>query len=170
MYKIGQATKSIIAHTVSSAKATNKSNITTLSRRSLSTQYEQNPESDAKAGDRLTNILIRVIDAKPREPKTPPTKEELQKRHEIGRNYVIGNFKKHNAIHHDLACKIKLKNHAIDMLPKKNDVGSNNGYLRDKAMEDSVEEEFMPPYYRPIAVDTPPIPNYDPNDFITDDE
>ena len=97
MWKIAQAvqsttTKSILRSSLSNFNTNYNENITTIcSKRFLSTQFEQNPEE--KKGDRLTNILTRVIDAKPRVPPKP-TKEEAERRHTIGRNYVIGNFKK----------------------------------------------------------------------------
>jgi len=128
---------------------------------------KQNDEEMNVKGDRLTNILIQVIDSKPR-PAPKLSKEEVERRHNIGRNYVIGNFKKHNEINHDLACKIKMKNHAIAMLPKKSD--KKYGYLRDSALSVSIDDEFMPPFERPIAVDTPPIKDFDPSVFINEEE
>ena len=136
------------------------------SRRSMSTQFEQQADEKSKS-DRMTKVLIDVIDAKPRK-AAKPTKEEAERRHRIGRNYVIGNFKRHNEINHDLACKIKLKNHAIRLLPKKDD--PKFGYLKMAAMEIDMGEDATPPYSRPIPMDTPPIPDFDPSRFMVEEE
>ena len=135
-------------------------------KRSMSTQFEQAAEEKSKS-DRMTKVLIDVIDAKPRK-AAKPSKEEAERRHRIGRNYVIGNFKRHNAINHDLACKIKLKNHAIRLLPKKDD--PKFGYLKKAAMEIDMGEDATPPYSRPIPLDTPPIPDFDPSRFMGEKE
>lgn len=136
------------------------------SKRFLSTAFERGEDEDGK-GDRLSNILKRVIDAKPRTPPKP-SKEEAEKREKIARAYTIGRFQKHNEIRHDLACKIRMKNHAIDMLPKDDD--EKFGYLKDAALSISIDEESMPPYHRPIPVDTPPIPDYDPSKFMNQND
>lgn len=121
--------------------------------------------SDEK-GDRLTNILIRAIDARPRpRPKFSP--EEYAKHYEYGRNYVIGRFQVHNEINHDLACKIRLKEHAIRMMPR---TGDKLGYLREKALEVDGSEEGMPPMYRPIPLDTPPVEGYDVSQYVAREE
>ncbi len=117
--------------------------------------------------DRLTDILVKFLDAQPRSP-TPPSPEEAQRRHTIGRNYVIGSFNRHNDIEHDLACKIKLKQHAIALLPSKGD--EEFGYLRNEALKVDMGEGAVPPYYRPIAADTPPIPGFDPSLYINEEE
>ncbi len=157
----------ILLHGQPNTNNTNKTNNTSSTpKRNLSTQYEQEAEAKSKK-DRMTQILIDVIDAKPRPPpKHSP--EEAQRRYNIGRNYVIGNFKRHNELHHDLACKIKLKNHAIALLPKKDD--EKFGYLKQRALEVDISSEAMPPYYRPIPVDTPPIPDFDPSIFLEEEE
>mmetsp|Transcript_27493 Transcript_27493/g.32087 ORF Transcript_27493/g.32087 Transcript_27493/m.32087 type:complete len:167 (+) Transcript_27493:275-775(+) len=139
-------------------------NTSIIHSRSLSSVEQQ--ETTTK-GDRITNILTRAIDAQPRTPPEP-TPEEAKRRYDIGRNYVIGNFRQHNEIHHDLACKIRMKNHAIKMLPREND--EKYGYIRTAALNVDVDDDSMPPYYRPIPVDTAPIPGFDPSTFINDDE
>jgi hypothetical protein len=117
--------------------------------------------------DRITDILIRAIDAKPRLEMPPPSVEEMKRRHNIANKYVVGMFQRENAINHDLACKLRLKNHAIRMLPKNN---SHLAYLRHEALKVSMDPEFMPPTSRPIPVDTPPIPNFKPSQFISKDK
>lgn len=114
-------------------------------------------EKTGSEKDRLTQILIRAIDAKPREEPTP-SKEEAGRRHEIGRNYVIGNFKRHNEVNHDMACKIRLKNHAIEMLPK-------DSMIREEALKISMDDESCPPISRLIPMETPPNPGFKASDF-----
>lgn len=80
---------------------------------------------------------------------------------------MIGRFQMHNEINHDLACKIRLKEHAIRMMPRKED---KMGYLREKALEVDDSEESMPPLYRPIPLDTPPVEGYDVSQFVTREE
>ena len=78
---------------------------------------------------------------------------------------MIGKFKQHNELNHDLACKLKMKNHAIKLLPKAND--EHFGYLKKAAL--TLDEDMVPPYHRPIPVDTPPIPGFDPSKFMDDE-
>lgn len=93
--------------------------------------------------------------------KEPPiSDEEKARRAEIGRNYVIGRFKQHNRMDHDLSCKIKLKKHAIRMLPR-------NSKLREEAMKFSDEQ---PPAQRNIPVWTPPIPGFDPTLYSSQED
>lgn len=123
-------------------------------------------DSGEEKGDRLTNILIRAINSRPR-PRPKFTPEEYAKHYEYGRNYVIGRFQVHNEINHDLACKIRLKEHAIRMMPRRDD---KLGYLREKALEVDDDEDSMPPMYRPIPLDTPPVEGYDVSQFVARDE
>ena len=118
------------------------------------------------ATDRLQSILVQAIDAKPQIPPKP-SPEEAARRYKVGRQYVIGKFQKHNEIQHDLACKLKLKNWAIKMLPKASD--EEYGYLREAAMEINMEKDGMVPIWRDIPVDTPPIKDFDVSKY-TDDE
>lgn len=73
----------------------------------------------------------------------------------------------HNDIHHDLACKIRLKEHAIRMMPRNTD---ELGYLRTEALKIDSSPESMPPLYRSIPFDTPPIEGYDASQFLDEDE
>jgi hypothetical protein len=130
--------------------------------RPLSTNFEKSEADEGSKSDRLTNILMQVIDAKPRK-QQKPSPEEAERRSDLGKKYVIGNFKRHNEIHHDLACKIRMKNHAIDLLPHRND--EQFGYLKEAALTISMDDDAMVPFHRPIPVDTPPIPNFDPSKF-----
>lgn len=138
-----------------------RNRITFNSKRSLS----QAPD-DGK-GDRLTNILMRAIDSRPR-PRPKLSEEEAAKNYEIGRNYVIGRFKQHNEIHHDIACKIRLKEHAIRMMPRNTD--EKLGYLRKAALEIDTSDEAYPPMWRSIPLDTPPIEDYNVSDYLQKDD
>ena len=97
---------------------------------------------------------MAALDA-PSKVEPPVSVEEAQRRAKIGRDYVIGRFRQHNEIDHDLTCKIKLKQHALKMLPP--------GRLRDEALK--IDERQVAPLWRHIAVWTPPIPGYDPTEF-----
>ena len=175
MLKIKQLNSSLLLRHVSQSRprhipstsitAAGNAQIGASSKRFMSTAFERGQDEEGAKGDRLTNILIRAIDAKPRTPPKP-SKEEAEKRQKIARAYTIGSFKQHNEMQHDLACKLRMKNHAIDMLPKYDD--EKLGYLKEAAMTVSIEKEFMPPYHRPIAVDTPPIPDFDPSKFMSE--
>uniref|UniRef100_A0A7S2WNR0 Uncharacterized protein n=1 Tax=Eucampia antarctica TaxID=49252 RepID=A0A7S2WNR0_9STRA len=112
--------------------------------------------------DRMTELLIRAFDA-PSQSAPPASEEEMARRHEIGRNYVIGCFSRHNETNHDLNCKIRMKNHAINMLPR-------NSWIKEEALKISDEDDALPPMWRSIPVDTPPIPGFDPAKLILEDE
>lgn len=109
--------------------------------------------------DRHLDLILRSLDAPSTSPPEP-SPEQKQENYEIGRNYVIGMFERHNAHNHDLACKMKLKRFAIKMLPK-------NSRLKEEALK---VDHSTPPLWRPIPADTPPIPNFDPSKFINPDE
>merc|ERR1712146_615107 len=105
----------------------------------------------------MHNKVVSCLDAKVVDEPPVPTKEEMERRHKVGRNYVIGMFERHNELHHDLNCKIRLKNHAIKMLPKKSK-------LREAALE--IDDEG-PPRWRPMPVWTPPIPDFNAEEFLS---
>ena len=122
---------------------------------------------EGEKGDRISNLLIKAIDSQPRpRPKFSP--EEQAKHYEIGRNYVIGNHQVHNELNHDLACKIRLKNHAITMMPRNTD--EKLGYLKKHAMTVDMDEESMVPMYRTIPLDTPPIKDFNSRDYLEEEE
>jgi hypothetical protein len=109
--------------------------------------------SNSSSGGRPNDLqlILAALDA-PMKQEDPLSPEEKERRHQIGRNYVIGKFRQHNEIHHDLACKLQLKKHAINMLPK-------NTKLREEALK---IDDSGPPSWRKHAVWTPPIPGFDP--------
>ena len=53
-----------------------------------------------------------------------------------------------------------MKKHAIKLLPK-------SSWLKDEAITIDMSESALPPIYRPIPVDTPPIPGFDPSDHMS---
>lgn len=110
--------------------------------------------------DKNLELILASLDAPMRvEPEV--SAEEKARRYEIGRNYVIGRFREHNEINHDLACKIQLKKHCIKMLPR------NNPKLKEEALK--IDGDGPPPW-RLIAKWTPPIPGFDPTPFLDKEE
>ena len=121
----------------------------------------KNSAKKAEGGrDRHLDVILRALDAPVLKPP-PASEEEMQRRHEIGKAYNIGTWEQHNAIHHDLNCKLRLKNHAIDMLPK-------DSMWKEEALK--IDYFDGPPYWRGIPTWTPPIPGFDPSEFIHEDE
>ena len=119
-------------------------------------QAAASPVTNADGGrDKNLELILASLNAPERmEPEITP--EEKARRYEIGRNYVIGCFRQHNEIHHDLACKIQLKKHAVKMLPR-------NSKLKEEAMK---IDDKVPPTWRHIARWTAPIPGFDPTPFL----
>lgn len=109
--------------------------------------------------DKQLELLLSSIDAPIMKPPEPDA-EEKQRRYDIGRSYNIGRFNRQNEEEHDLACKIALKQHAINMLPRKSK-------LEERAL---IIDDEGPPMWRAIPVDTPPIPGYDPEVFVEGDK
>lgn len=106
------------------------------------------------------DLILASLDA-PMKVEGDIPDEEKQRRYEIGRNYVIGRFRQHNEIDHDLTCKLHMKRHAINMLPKRTK-------LREEALK--IEMEPTPPLWRRMPVWTPPIPGFDPKKFVEKDD
>lgn len=105
--------------------------------------------------DRALDLILRCLDAPISKESPEPDEEEKARRFEIGRNYVIGMFERHNEMNHDLACKMKMKTFAIKMLPR-------NSKLKEEALKIDMSG---PPLWRHIMADTPPIPGFDPSKF-----
>lgn len=122
-------------------------------------------------GDRMMDVLTRYIDADYKQPARkedpPPSAEEMERRYQIGRNYNIGTSKEHNVVMHDLACKLKMKNHAMKMLPRySHGVRPDLDKLREHALSVSMDDEFMPRPERGIPGETPPIPGFNMNELV----
>jgi hypothetical protein len=115
------------------------------------------------AGDtgrsRDLEVLLACLDA-PKVKPPPADEEEMARRERILKNYTIGKFQQHNQENHDLACKLKMKKHAINMLPK-------NSKLREKALQ---VDDTMPPRWRKMPAWTPPIPGFDPSEFMIQED
>ena len=124
-------------------------------------------------GDRMMDVLTRYIDADYKQPARkedpPPSAEEMERRYRIGRNYNIGTSQEHNVVMHDLACKLKMKNHAMKMLPRySHGVRPDLDALREHALSVSMDDEFMPRVDRGIPGETPPIPGFNMDEFDTE--
>jgi len=104
-------------------------------------------------------VILAALDA-PMRKESVISEEEKQRRAEIARNYTIGRFRQHNELDHDLTCKIKMKLHAVNMLPK-------NSKLREEALK---VDDSGPPLWRNLPVWTPPIPGFDASQFSTEEE
>jgi hypothetical protein len=88
---------------------------------------------------KMINRLSECLEAPVRK-EGPISAEEKARRSIVGRNHVIGRFKQHNEIMHDISCKIQMKQHAVKMLPP--------GPLKEHALADNLE---VPPDDRIIA-------------------
>lgn len=113
--------------------------------------------------DPHVQMIIRCLDA-PYPPKPQLTDEQKEQHYNAGRNYVIGRFKQHNELYHDLACKIKMKQHAIKLLPE--DEGTN---WKEEALKIDEDPDSFPPLWRDIPTDYPPIPGFNPEEFVEED-
>jgi hypothetical protein len=104
-------------------------------------------------------LLLAFLDA-PKIKAPPADKEETIRRELVKKNYNIGRFQQHNEENHDIACKLRMKNHAINMLPKRTG-------LKEKALE--IDDEF-PPRWRTIPAWTPPIAGFNPSNYVMTEE
>jgi len=110
------------------------------------------------ASDKIQNTLMACLDA-PKRKAPRASEEEMARRSEIGRQYVIGKFRRHNEINHDISCKIKMKIFAVKMLPR----GTK---WKEEALKVTNEG---PPLHRKIPLLTPPIPGYKVSDWVRND-
>ena len=120
-------------------------------------------EKKSKTGEtgqsRDLKILLACLDA----PKVKPPfadKEEMVRRAQIQTNYTVGKFRQHNEDNHDIASKLRMKKHAINMLPK-------GSVLKENALK--IDDKY-PPRWRTIPAWTPPIPGFDPSEFMVTEE
>eukprot|EP00934_Nitzschia_sp_Nitz4_P007452 Nitzschia sp. Nitz4//scaffold1_size375055//269315//269764//NITZ4_000305-RA/size375055-processed-gene-0.381-mRNA-1//1//CDS//3329541132//7442//frame0 len=104
-------------------------------------------------------VILKALDAPVTTPP-PADAEELARREAVRKAYTIGKFKQHNTENHDLNCKLRMKQHAMDMLPK-------NSALKEKALQ---VDTLGPPRWRRIPAWTPPIPGFDPSQFTLTEE
>lgn len=136
-------------------------------------------EKSASAESRIESLLIKAYDAPSLLPPAPST-EEAALRYDIGRNYVIGSFRRHNEMYHDLAVKIRMKRYALQLLPRETyDLGDTTISSADGGGSDakgsSVYAQWKsnalkynpngwgPPDHRHVPMYTPPIEGFDIN-------
>jgi len=115
----------------------------------------QSEEAQKSQEQKDIDNIIKCLDA-PMRMEPPITAEEQERRRQIVRNYTIGRFEEHNEREHDLSCKIKMKLHAIKMLP-------NNTKLKKEALNEDGGDD--PPYGKGFPMWTPPIPGFNPSDY-----
>ena len=132
-------------------------------------------EKADSAEKRMTDLLIKAFDAPSLVPP-PASSEEMERRYNVGRNYVIGCFRRHNELHHDLAVKIRMKRYALRMLPREGiDLGdaaradADDGwsvYGMWKAEALRLNDNWGPPEHRQNPMYTPPIERFNINQYI----
>ena len=130
-------------------------------------------EKADSAEKRMTDLLIKAFDAPSLVPP-PASAEEMERRYNVGRNYVIGCFRRHNELHHDLAVKIRMKRYALRMLPREgidlgdaiNAADGRSVYGTWKAEALKVNDNWGPPDHRHIPMYTPPIEGFDISQYM----
>lgn len=138
------------------------SRLRTPQTRGLAVKAKKPPGTPVNADmgrDRNLELILSALNAPTRVEPAIETTEQVR-RSMVGRNHVIGRFQQHNEIHHDLACKIQLKKHAVQMMPR-------NSKLKEEALK---VDGVGPPLWRHIAKWTPPIANFDPSEFVDRDD
>ncbi len=119
---------------------------------------EKKPKGDTSR-PRDLELILAALDAPVTKP--PPVDEEEEARREgVRKAYTIGKFKQHNNENHDINCKLRMKQHALKMLPR-------NSELKKKALE---IDNTGPPRWRRIPAWTPPIPGFEPHLFTLTEE
>ena len=135
-------------------------------------------QSKAAAESKMVNMLTMAYDA-PMVTPPEPSPEEKERRYQIGRNWVIGKWKEHNEINHDLAVKIRMKRYAMKMLPKEGELGDSlvsvdgketSVYGRWKSEAYKINDMHGPPDHRHIPAWTPPIEDFDISQYIEAEE
>jgi len=134
-----------------------------------------NKESTGRSRD--LELLLAFLDAPKAKPPPPEDDEEAERRERIRASYAAGTFRKHNEENHEIACKLRMKKHALNMLPK-------GTVLREKALSDDNDEDLdldlgedvdrvrvgYPPRWRTIPAWTPPVPGFDPSEHLVTEE
>ena len=137
---------------------------------------------ESSAENKMYEIMIKAFDA-PGGVIPKASEEEMAHRYNIGRNYVIGCFKRHNEINHDLAVKIRMKNYALEQLPREHyDLGDVQIIKDEKTGETEslygkwkrealhIPKYLAPPEHRHIAMHTAPIEGFDINQYMISEE
>ncbi len=129
-------------------------------KRIIKVKKKEKKSSSGESGrSRDLELLLGFLDA-PKVKPPPADEDETARRELVLKNYNIGKFKQHNEENHDIACKLRMKSHAISMLPKQT-------VLKEKALE--IDDEY-PPRWRTIPAWTPPIPGFNPADHVSTEE
>jgi len=156
-------------------------------------------EKQVSQESRMEALLIKAYDAPSLLPPSPSV-EEANRRYEVGRNYVIGSFERHNEMYHDLAVKIRMKRYALQLLPReKYDLGdatipetaaaaSGGGaaagssaaaaadgsqksvYAQWKSAAYKLNPNWGPPDHRHVPMHTPPIEGFDINMYADQED
>lgn len=124
----------------------------------MSTKIKDGPSDDTGGVQKGFKMVLAALNA-PKSYPPPASEEEMKRRFLVGRNHVIGTFQEHNEHEHMIACKIRLKHHAIAMLPKKS-------RIKKEAMK---IDSGGPPPWRHIPVWTPPIEGFNSEEFSGED-
>jgi hypothetical protein len=96
-------------------KGTSSSKSGDSANKSSSSPFGFSDADFAAARSKDLDLILAALNA-PMRLEPPISDEEKARRHEIGRNYVIGRFKQHNAIHHDLAWYVVVTCHTIRII------------------------------------------------------
>ena len=154
-------------------------------------------EKQVSQESRMEALLIKAYDAPALLPPSPSV-EEANRRYEVGRNYVIGSFERHNEMYHDLAVKIRMKRYALQLLPREkydlgdatipataspaastdedeDDDGGDGGsqksvYAQWKSAAYKLNPNWGPPDHRHVPMYTPPIEGFDINMYADQED
>ena len=128
-------------------------------RQSKVKKLKKGPSGDDGSHNRNLQLVLAALDA-PFSKESPVSEDEAIRRFGVGRSYNVGTSVEHNKIQHALACKIRLKQHAVNMLPK-------NSRIRADALQES---DTLPPDIFKMPVWTPPIQGFDPSVYMKEDD
>lgn len=106
--------------------------------------------------DKQLELVLRALDA-PKTRPPPADDEEMARRYQVGRNYNIGCFERHNEMQHDLACKLVMKQHAIKMLPKDSKIREEALSVDYGLTKLGPNDPLVPPLEQPIPREFPPV-------------
>lgn len=106
--------------------------------------------------DKQLELVLRALDA-PKTRPPPADEEEMARRYQVGRNYNIGCFERHNENQHDLACKLAMKQHAIKMLPKDSKIREEALNVDYGLTKLGPNDPLVPPLEQPIPREFPPV-------------
>mmetsp|Transcript_21889 Transcript_21889/g.28334 ORF Transcript_21889/g.28334 Transcript_21889/m.28334 type:complete len:186 (+) Transcript_21889:103-660(+) len=106
--------------------------------------YDPMEGATVERGDKNLQLVLDALNAPiVKEPEI--SKEEEARREAILKEFTIQRFNHHNNVNHDLSCKIGMKLHALEMLPK-------NSKIREDALAiadpDNEPEWMTPPTYK----------------------